>query len=97
MKLKKNLVFTTLTMAALTACAWAQTEISANASPGNAIAVSAPAPASAPITAADIQELKSRHRRNCNDRFRRCRRNRKAKSWLSKKFNPPILLRYRLR
>jgi uncharacterized coiled-coil protein SlyX len=58
MKLNNNLIFTTLTMAALTAGAWAQTETAANAAPANAPAASAPAPAPAPVTAADIQELK---------------------------------------
>jgi hypothetical protein len=58
MKLNQNLIFTTLTMAALTAAAWAQTEIAANAASANAPAASAPAPAPPPVTAADIQSLK---------------------------------------
>jgi hypothetical protein len=58
MKLNNNLIFTTLTIAALTAGAWAQTETAANAPPANAPAASAPAAAPAPVTATDIQELK---------------------------------------
>lgn len=56
MKLNKNLLFKTLTLVALTAGAWAQTEVASNAAPANGPAASAPAPA--PVTAADIQELK---------------------------------------
>jgi hypothetical protein len=52
MKAKKHLFITTLTLAALSIGAWAQT-----ATPSNA-ATQAPAAASQPITAADIQSLK---------------------------------------
>jgi hypothetical protein len=61
MKLSTNLLFTTLTLAALTAGAWAQTEVASNAAPANgpaAAAPASPATAPAPVTAADIQELK---------------------------------------
>jgi Skp family chaperone for outer membrane proteins len=56
MKLNNNLIFTTLTLVALTASAWAQTEMTANVAPATGPAASAPAPT--PVTAADIQELK---------------------------------------
>ncbi len=56
MKLNQNVFFTTLTLAALTAGAWAQTETASNAAPANPAAVAAPA--QPPVTAADIQELK---------------------------------------
>jgi Putative porin len=56
MKLNKHLLFTTLTLAALAAGAWAQTETASNAAPANPAAVAAPA--QPPVTAADIQELK---------------------------------------
>jgi Skp family chaperone for outer membrane proteins len=59
MKLNKNVFLTTLTLAALTAGAWAQTETASNATPPNGYAASAPAPAPPPVTAADIQELKA--------------------------------------
>ena len=61
MKLNQNLLFTTLTLVALTAGAWAQTEVASNAAPANgpaAAAPASPATAPAPVTAADIQELK---------------------------------------
>jgi Putative porin len=58
MKLNKNLLFTSLTVAALAAGAWAQTEVASNAAPAKGPAVAAPATAPAPVTAADIQELK---------------------------------------
>jgi hypothetical protein len=57
MKLNKNLFLTALTLAALTAGAWAQTETASNAAPPKGSAASAPAQPS-PVTAADIQELK---------------------------------------
>jgi Putative porin len=58
MKLNQNLLFTTVTLAALTAGAWAQTEVASNAAaPANGSVASAPAPA--PVTAADIQELRA--------------------------------------
>jgi hypothetical protein len=56
MKLSKNLLFTTLTLAALTAAAQGQTETSSSAVPPMGSAASAPA--QPPVTAADIQELK---------------------------------------
>jgi hypothetical protein len=56
MRLNQNLLFTTLTLAALTVGAWPQTEVASNA-PANGSAASAPAPA--PVTAADIQELRA--------------------------------------
>ena len=60
MKLNKHLLFTTLTLAAFTAGAWAQTQTASNAAapsaPPAATAASAPSPT--PVTAADIQELK---------------------------------------
>jgi hypothetical protein len=56
MKLNQKLLITTLTLAALTAGAWAQTEVASNGVPANGPA-SAPAPA--PVTAADIQELRA--------------------------------------
>jgi len=59
MKLNKNVFLTTLTLAALTAGAWAQTETALNATPPTGYAASAPAPAPPPVTAADIQELKA--------------------------------------
>jgi Putative porin len=57
MKLNQNLFLTALTLAALTAGAWAQTETASNAAPTKGSAASAPAQPS-PVTAADIQELK---------------------------------------
>ena len=57
MKLNQNLFLTALTLAALTAGAWAQTETASNAAPPKGSAASAPAQPS-PVTAADIQELK---------------------------------------
>lgn len=56
MKLNQKLLITTLTLAALTAGAWAQTEVASNDVPANG---SASAPAPAPVTAADIQELRA--------------------------------------
>ena len=62
MNLNKNLLFTILTLAALTAGAWAQTETAANAAPEKPYppaAAAAPAtPAPVPVTAADVQALK---------------------------------------
>jgi Skp family chaperone for outer membrane proteins len=57
MKLNKNAFLTTLTLAALTAGAWAQSETASNAAPHSGYAASTPAPP--PVTAADIQELKA--------------------------------------
>ena len=57
MKLNQNLFLTALTLAALTAGAWAQTETASNAAPPKGSAASASAQPS-PVTAADIQELK---------------------------------------
>src|ERR1039457_2697197 len=59
MKLNKNVFLTTLTLTALIAGAWAQTETALNAAPPNGSAASAPAPAPPPVTPADIQELKA--------------------------------------
>jgi hypothetical protein len=59
MKLK-NLILTSLTLAAFTAGAWAQTETAMNAAPTKpapAAAAAAPVPAP-PVTAADVQALK---------------------------------------
>jgi hypothetical protein len=56
MKLNQNLLITTMTLATLTAGAWAQTEVASNGAPANG---SASAPAPAPVTAADIQELRA--------------------------------------
>ena len=56
MKLNKNVFLTALTLAAMTAGAWAQTETASNLAPANASAATAPAPP--PVTAADIQSLK---------------------------------------
>ena len=60
MKLNKNVFFTTLTLAALTAGSWAQTETASNAAPAKPYpAVPAAAtPAPPPVTAADVQALK---------------------------------------
>ena len=56
MKLSKNLLFTILTLAALTAAARGQTETLSSAVPPMGSAASAPA--QPPVTAADIRELK---------------------------------------
>src|SRR4051812_47631180 len=56
MKVNRNLFFTALTLTALTASVWAQTQTASNVAPLSAPAASAPA--APPITAADIQELK---------------------------------------
>jgi hypothetical protein len=65
MKLTKNLLLTSLTLAAITAGAWAQTETAMNtvprkdAAPAAATAAAAtPAPVPTPVTAADVQALK---------------------------------------
>ncbi len=62
MKLTRNLLFTTLILAALTAGGWAQTETATNTAPGKPnppAAAPAPAtPAPPPVTAADVQALK---------------------------------------
>ena len=58
MKLNKNLLFTTLTLAALTAGAWAQTETASNAAPEKPYPAAAATPAPVPVTAADVQALK---------------------------------------
>jgi hypothetical protein len=57
MKVKQTLFLATLTLAAFTSGAWAQTETASNAAP--AIGAAAAAPAPPPATAADIQELKA--------------------------------------
>jgi len=56
MKLNRNQLLTTLTLAALTAGAWAQTETASNALPHTAVAAT---PAQPPVTAADIEELRA--------------------------------------
>ena len=56
MKLNRNLLLTTLTMAALTAGVWAQTETASNALPNASVAAN---PAQPPVTAADIEELRA--------------------------------------
>ncbi len=56
MKPKRNLFFTALTLAALTASVWAQTETASNLAPPTGPVASAPV--APPVTAADIQELK---------------------------------------
>jgi uncharacterized coiled-coil protein SlyX len=56
MKLNRNLLLTTLTLAVLTAGAWAQTETASNALPNTAAAVT---PAQPPVTVADIEELRA--------------------------------------
>jgi hypothetical protein len=59
MKPNKHLFFTTLTLAVLTAGAWAQTQTAANVAPANPSAAAAAAPAPPPpVTAADVQALK---------------------------------------
>jgi hypothetical protein len=57
MKLKQNVLFTTLTLAALTAGVWAQTETASNAGPAKPYPAAAAA-APAPVTAADVQSLR---------------------------------------
>jgi len=59
MKPNKHLFFTTLTLAALTAGAWAQTQTAANVAPANPSAAATAAPVTPPpVTAADVQALK---------------------------------------
>jgi hypothetical protein len=58
MKVTKNLFLTSLTLAALTAGAWAQTETAMNAAPAKEAPAAAATPAPPPVTAADVQELK---------------------------------------
>ena len=59
MKANKHLFFTTLTLAALTAGAWAQTQTAANVAPANpSTPTAAPSAAPPPVTAADVQALK---------------------------------------
>lgn len=58
MKLNKHF-FTGLALAALTAGAWAQTEVAANAAPVSGTPAAAAAPASPAVTLADIEELKA--------------------------------------
>ena len=58
MKLTKTLFLIALTLAAMTAGVWAQTEVASNIAPAKGSAVAAPTTAPAPVTAADIQELK---------------------------------------
>jgi len=59
MKPNKHLFFTTLTLAALTAGAWAQTQTASNVAPANPSPAAAAAPATPPpVTAADVQALK---------------------------------------
>ena len=59
MKLNKKLFLTTLTLAVVTAGAWAQTETASNAAPATGYpAAAAAAPAPSPVTAADVQALK---------------------------------------
>src|ERR1700722_899273 len=61
MKAKNNLFLTALTLAALTASAWAQTQTASNAAPEKpypAPAAGAAAPAPPPVTAADVQALR---------------------------------------
>src|ERR1051326_1509232 len=56
MKRERNFFLTALTLAALTASVWAQTETASNVVPPSGPAASAPA--APPVPAADIQELK---------------------------------------
>jgi hypothetical protein len=58
MKATNNLFLTALTLAALTAGAWAQTETASNTPPAKEYPPAAAAPAAPPVTAADIQELR---------------------------------------
>src|SRR5579864_9524714 len=59
MKSNKNVFLTALTLAALSAGAWAQTETASNAAPPSGPTAPAATPAPPPVTAADIQELKA--------------------------------------
>jgi hypothetical protein len=58
MKPKNNLFLTSLTLAALTAGAWAQTQTASNAAPEKPYPAAAAAPTPPPVTAADVQALK---------------------------------------
>jgi hypothetical protein len=58
MKLNKNVLLTSLTLAALTAGAWAQTQTAENLAPAQPRPAAAAAPAPPPVTAADVQALK---------------------------------------
>jgi len=58
MKPTKRLSLTVLTLAALTAAVWAQTETASNAAPKDAPAASPATPASPTVTATDIERLK---------------------------------------
>lgn len=58
MKVNQNRFLTVLTLAALTAGAWAQTQTAANVALANPSPAAAAAPASPPVTAADVQALK---------------------------------------
>src|SRR5271169_5817817 len=60
MKVTQNALLTILTLAALTAGAWAQTETAANAAPekGYPAVTVAAGPAPPPVTEADVQSLK---------------------------------------
>ena len=58
MKATKKRLLTTLTLAALTAGAWAQTQVASNATPAKDPAPAAATPAPVAVTAADVQALK---------------------------------------
>ena len=59
MKVNQNLVLTALTLAALAAGAWAQTQTASNMAPASSSPATAAAPATPPpVTAADVQALK---------------------------------------
>jgi hypothetical protein len=58
MKVNQNRFLTVLTLAALSAGAWAQTQTAANVAPTNPSPAAAATPASPPVTAADVQALK---------------------------------------
>ncbi|MGA2100888.1 MAG: hypothetical protein ABSG34_07265 [Candidatus Sulfotelmatobacter sp.] len=58
MKATTNKLLTALALAALTAGAWAQTEVASNTAPAKDPAPAAATPAPAPVTAADVQALK---------------------------------------
>ena len=59
MKATKQPLLTALTLAALTASVWAQTQVASNAAPAHEPAAATPAAAQPVVTAADIQELKN--------------------------------------
>ena len=58
MKLTRNVLLTSLTLAALTAGAWAQTQTASNTTPPTPYPAPAAAPAPSAVTAADVQALK---------------------------------------